>query len=146
MTAESSHRQKMTNLFPIWIISTRMSHKSCHILVCASSWYVYHITKAVQAMKNVPAIVSNNIVVDALTLCALLHCVYDMKAEQINMQCILIQEFLLYESGMGHKTAEATKNICCVKGEDAADHSTVIRWFKKFHFGCKKKKQSGKVR
>ena len=29
---------------------------------------------------------------------------------------------------------EATKNICCAKGEDTVDHNTVTKWFKKFHF------------
>ena len=32
---------------------------------------------------------------------------------------------------------EATKNICCAKGESAVNHSRVIRWFKKFCLGCK---------
>ena len=28
---------------------------------------------------------------------------------------------------------KATKNICCAKSEGAADHSTITKWFKKFH-------------
>ena len=40
--------------------------------------------------------------------------------------------FFLFE--LGHKTAETKKNICSVEGEDSLDHSTVNRWFKKFHF------------
>ena len=33
---------------------------------------------------------------------------------------------------------ETILNICCVKGEGAVDHSTVTKWLKKFHTGCKK--------
>ena len=39
---------------------------------------------------------------------------------------------MLYESKLGHNIVEATKNICCAKGEGAVDHSTITRWFKKF--------------
>ena len=59
-----------------------------------------------------------------------LHSVWVLKATQMNVQRSLIQE--LYSFEQGHNTAEATKNICCVKKEDAADLSTVTRWFKKF--------------
>ena len=38
---------------------------------------------------------------------------------------------------MLYNTTETTKNICCVKGEGAVDHSTVSKRFKKFHLGCK---------
>ena len=38
---------------------------------------------------------------------------------------------------MGHNATEATKIICCLKGQSAADHSTVTRLFKKFYLGCK---------
>ena len=44
---------------------------------------------------------------------------------------------MLYEFKLGHNTAEATKNICCVKSEGAVDHSPVTRWLKKFCPGCK---------
>ena len=55
----------------------------------------------------------------------------------MNVQRNLIRELILYEFELGHKAAEATKNIRCAKGEDAVDHSTVTRWFKKFRSGCK---------
>ena len=42
-----------------------------------------------------------------------------------------------YEFELGHHSADATKNICCVKGEDTVDHSTVSGWLKKFCFGYK---------
>ena len=32
---------------------------------------------------------------------------------------------------------EATKNVCCIKGESAVDHNKVTRWFKKFCSGFK---------
>ena len=44
-------------------------------------------------------------------------------------QHILIQLFMLYEFKLGHKAMEVTKNIYCVKGESAVDHSIVTRWF-----------------
>ena len=45
---------------------------------------------------------------------------------------------MLYKFKLEHNTAEETKNICGMKGEDAIDHSTVVtRWFKKFCSGCK---------
>ena len=36
---------------------------------------------------------------------------------------------MFYEFEVGHNTAEAMKNICCVKDEEVADPSTVTRWF-----------------
>ena len=72
-------------------------------------------------------------VVGELTCCALL----DLKAAQMNMQCRLIQELMLNEFKLVHNAAEATKNICCVKGEGTVDYNTVTRWFKKFCLGYK---------
>ena len=34
--------------------------------------------------------------------------------------------------------AQATKNISGAIDKSTVDHSTVTRWFKKFHVGCKK--------
>ena len=34
------------------LFNIRMSQKFCNILVCASLWHVYHVTKAVQAMEG----------------------------------------------------------------------------------------------
>ena len=47
------------------------------------------------------------------------------------------REPTFYKFKLGHNTEEVTKNICCVKGEGVVDHSTVTRWFKKFHSGYK---------
>ena len=49
---------------------------------------------------------------------------------------------MLYEFKLGHNAAEATKNSPCVKGEDAVDHNTISRWFKKFCSVCKDPQQS----
>ena len=67
-------------------------------------------------------------VVGALTCCALLQFGCDLKAAQMNMQHSLIQEFMFDKFKLGHhNTVEATKNICCMKGEDVVDLSTVTR-------------------
>ena len=48
-----------------------------------------------------------------------------------------VQELTLYEFELNYKVTEGTKNICCVKAEDAVDHSTETRWLKKFLLGYK---------
>ena len=45
----------------------------------------------------------------------------DLKATQMNMQYSLIWELMLYEFELNYNAVEATKSICCVKGEDAVD-------------------------
>ena len=40
---------------------------------------------------------------------------------------------MFYEFELVHNTKEVTKNFSCAKGEGVVDHSTVTRWFKKFH-------------
>ena len=62
----------------------------------------------------------------------------NLKTTQMNVQCSLIRELMIYEIELGHNVTKATKNICCMKDEGAVDHSTVNRWFKKFCLGCKK--------
>ena len=37
---------------------------------------------------------------------------YDLKAAQIDMQCRLIWEFMLYKFELSYNTSEATKIIC----------------------------------
>ena len=49
----------------------------------------------------------------------------DLKTTQMNMQCSLIQDLMLYEFKLGDNTAGATKNICCVKSQSTVDHRTV---------------------
>ena len=86
-----------------------MSQKFCNILVDASLWCIYHMTKTVQA-------VIGSIMVVSIVTHALLHCVCDLKAAQMNLQCSLMHELMLYKFKMGQ---EATKNICCMKSEGA---------------------------
>ena len=65
--------------------------------------------------------------------------VCDLKAAWISVQRSLIQQLTLYEFERRDNVVEtAKKNICCVKGKDAVDYSSVNRWFKKFPPGCKK--------
>ena len=49
----------------------------------------------------------------------------------MNMQHGLIQKHILYKFKLGHNTMETTKNIRCVKGEEADNHSTITRQLKK---------------
>ena len=44
---------------------------------------------------------------------------------------------MLYKFEMGHNITEATKNICCPKGEGVVDDCPVTIFFKKFHSGYK---------
>ena len=61
-----------------------------------------------------------------LTYCALFLFMCDLKAARKSNS-----EIGLYEFELGHKAAEVTKIICCVKNQSAVDYSTVIRGLKK---------------
>ena len=67
---------------------------------------------------------------------------YDLKATQMNMQCRLIQELMLYEFELGYNTVEANKNLC--KGEGTVDHNTVQ--VQEISLRLQEPKQLGKVR
>ena len=58
-------------------------------------------------------------------------------AAQINVLLCLIWELTFYEFELGHDAADATKKNCGEKGEIAVHHSTITKWFKKLHLGCK---------
>ena len=73
-----------------------MNQKFCNILVHACLQHMHYITGAVQAME-VPIVVHSIMVVGVLTCCALVHAVYVLKAAQMNEQCNLIQDFMLYK-------------------------------------------------
>ena len=75
------------------------------------------------------------IVVGVLTW-AFLHSPWDLKTAQMNMQCNLIQELMLYEFKLVYNITKTTKNICFAKGEGTADHSSVTWRIKKFHLSC----------
>ena len=76
------------------------------------------------------------VVIGVLICCALLYSMSDLKTVQMNVQCCLIQEVMLYEFESDHNITEATENIFCMKDEGTVDHSTVTRRFKKFCLGC----------
>ena len=82
------------------------------------------------------AVVGSIAVVGVVIHCPLLHSICDLKAVQMNLQCSLIWELMLYEFEQGHDTMEVTKNICCMKSESPVVHRRVTRWFKKFCSGC----------
>ena len=66
-----------------------MSPKFCNILVVhASLQHAYHVNEAVQA-----------VVVGALTCCAFLHSLWDLKTAKMKVQRSLIREFTLHEFG-----------------------------------------------
>ena len=88
---------------------------SGHPQLWSPTYTLYCITEAVQA------VVGNIVVGGALTCCALLHSICDLKAAQMN------GEFSLYEFEQDHNTIEVIKNVSCVKGEGTVDHSTVTR-------------------
>ena len=66
----------------------------------------------------------------------MLHFVSNLKDAKMNVQCNLIWELKLYIN-WAIMLQKQPKNICCVKGEGAGDHSRVTRWFKKFCLGCR---------
>ena len=72
---------------------------------------------------------------------ALLH---DLKATQMNIQHSLIQEIMIYKFKLNHNATEATKNICCIKGEGSVDQATLTRGFKKFCSSYKKLNKKAK--
>ena len=53
---------------------------------------------------------------------------------------------MLYEFEPVHNTAEATKSICCAKGDSTDDHNPATRWLKKFCSGYMKVSQARSVR
>ena len=62
------------------------------------------------------------VVVGALTCCALLDSMCDLKATYMNVQCNLIWEVIFYKFELGNNAVtEATKNICCVKSKVNVD-------------------------
>ena len=90
-------------------IFTRLSQKLCNLLVQASLWHIYHVTKAVQA------VLGNGMLWHTMYCFTL----YDLKVAQMNVQFHLIQKIMFYKLELSHNTAEVTKNICFMK---------VIQW------------------
>ena len=109
-------------------------HHICTFKVCASLLCTYHMTEA-----------GSIVLVGALTRCALLHSMCDLKATQMDIQRSLIRKIMLFEFELDQNAAEATKNICCAKGEYAVDHS-VVRRCSRNSLELQESQQSGKVR
>ena len=84
---------------------------------------------------KVPTVISRIMIVNTMTLCAMLPSVHDLKSTEMNMQLSLIQEYMLYNFKLDYNTIEATKNIHGGKGEGTVDPNSVTRGFKKFHSG-----------
>ena len=103
--------------------------------ICTSLHQIYHVTEAVQSMLWGGRCIGNTVVVvGALTCCALLHSVCDLKVEQMNLRRSLNRELTLYESEVGQNAVEVTKSIYSTKVEGAFDQGAVIS--KGFHSGC----------
>ena len=130
----------------------RVSQKFCSILVHANFWHVYELRQlkpwkilavvgsigisgafdssigpyqviplqarvdlGPMAMKGYSALPKAS----AISVC-------NLKAAQMNVQQHLIQEHMLYECNLSHNATNETKNICCLKGEEVIDRSSVI--------------------
>ena len=96
---------------------TWVSQRFCNILLSAVLLLMQF------NLWQVPAMVGRNVVVGALTHCALLH----------SMCELMLYKFKLSQNDVDKKP----KNICCVKGEDVVDNNRVTRLSKKFCLGCK---------
>ena len=83
--------------------------------------------------------VGSIVVVGTLTCCALLHPVCDLKAAQKNVLYNLIWELIFYEFKLGYM--EATKTICCPKGQGAVDYRTVTGMVQEISLGLEEPRQ-----
>ena len=113
-----------TSSSPFLCYDIKISQKFYNNLIHASIWHIDHIAEAVQAVEGNHCGISI-MVVGVLTCYALLHSMCNLKAAQMNVQCSLIQELMLYELKRGHNAIEANKNICCAKGENTVIHSII---------------------
>ena len=48
---------------------------------------------------------------------------FHLKTTQMNVQCRLTLEIILYEFKLGYSATVADKDNCCVKGEGAVDYN-----------------------
>ena len=68
-----------------------------------------------------------------------------MKSQVVKLE--QLQNILLFESNRGAKSAEITKNICAVYGDNAIGESTARKWFSRFkedHFDISGTRRSGR--
>ena len=85
---------------------TRVRQKFVQFLSHVSLWPMW--PKRFK-LSLVLGLVGSIMISGALTHCALLHFVYDLKAMRKNMQCCQIWEFLLYEFKLCHKHFKSNK-------------------------------------
>ena len=90
------------------------------------------MTETIQSVERC----GGNLSADKLCIASLRVC-FKSRTNERAMQHSLIREVMLHKFELGHNAAEATKNICCAKVAGPVNHSTITRWFKKFHSGCK---------
>ena len=93
--------------------------------------------------KAVQDVVGSIDVFGALTRCALLHSVQDLKAPQINMWRRLIRELMLLEFKLSHKAVEATKNLLYEKWRSWWEYNNQM--VQKISFGLQEPQESGRV-
>ena len=98
------------NILAVTTINTSVSQKFGNILVHTSLPWICHVTKHFKMWK-VLAVVGSIMVIDVLSNCALLHTMCDLKATQMNIQCSLIKNLMLYKFESGYNATEATKNM-----------------------------------
>ena len=77
--------------------------------------------------ESVQTVVGSIVVVGAMTRCALLNSVFDLKTAQMNVPHRLTWELMLHKFELGHIVAEVTKNIYCTKDGGTVDHRIVSR-------------------
>ena len=82
-------------------------------------------------------------VAGALTCRASLHSLCDLKVAQMKVSGSLNREFMFYRFEHDPNATEAIKNICCVKGEGAVDHSTLTGRVEEISFGLQEPQRSG---
>ena len=67
-----------------------LSQRFCYDLVHCILQHINHMTESIQQRKVI-AVFGSIVVVDALTPCALLHFVFNLKAAQMNVKRCLIR-------------------------------------------------------
>ena len=82
------------------------------------------MNEAIQAVE-IPFVVNSITVISVLTCYALLHSMWDLKAQQMNIQQSLIWDLILYKFELNHNAIEETKKIYCTKDKHAVDHRRI---------------------
>ena len=109
--------------------------KFCNILVNATLQHVYHVTKAIQAMEG-PHYGWKYFGKWCTTILCIASFNVIWKPQRQTCTIVWLKN-MLHKFKLGYNTMEVTKNICCLKGKDIVDHSTITRWFKEFFLGSR---------